>query len=189
MSLVYVGSLTVPAWAIDANHHVNNVAYLHWMQHTSLAHSSVGGWNYERYLKRGWAWVVRSHTIDYLAPCYAGERISVISWVSRVGVSSAERRYIFWRNADAITVAEAKTAFVFIEAANGNSRPIPDEIRGLFPPDNSAVDLLENLMRGESRTAARQLHAALLDGHKVPGLYLDPLPIEAVLPSLQFQAV
>ncbi|MGZ0169887.1 MAG: hypothetical protein ACKVHE_10045 [Planctomycetales bacterium] len=45
------------------------------MQSAAVAHSSEQGWSPERYADEGSAFVVRSHSIEYLAPSYAGQSI------------------------------------------------------------------------------------------------------------------
>jgi acyl-CoA thioester hydrolase len=41
---VYTRSFTIPASAIDENGHVNNVAYVQWMQDIAVEHyASIGG--------------------------------------------------------------------------------------------------------------------------------------------------
>jgi acyl-CoA thioester hydrolase len=64
MPAVYTKSFDIPAEAIDRFAHVNNLAYLRWMQEVAIEHSSALGWPPERYLKAGVGWVVRSHFIE-----------------------------------------------------------------------------------------------------------------------------
>ena len=54
--------LVVPASAIDANGHVNNVQYVQWMQDAAMHHSAALGWPQERYAVMGRTWIIRSHT-------------------------------------------------------------------------------------------------------------------------------
>jgi acyl-CoA thioester hydrolase len=65
---VLIQKLLVPPEAIDANRHVNNLAYLGLMQDVALQHSAARGWPVARYLETRTGWVVRSHFIEYFAP-------------------------------------------------------------------------------------------------------------------------
>ncbi len=187
MTALYLGSLTVPDWAIDSNRHVNNLAYLHWMQHASLAHSAANGWSIERYLAKGWSWVVRQHAIDYLNPSFAGERLAVFTWVSRVGTSSSRRRYQFWREADGQAVAEAHSTFVFVDAAAGRSQPIPPEIRQALPPLDGAEEALPALLAEGGPRALQTVRVAREQGLSPAGLFVDPRPLDELPPAFQFQ--
>ena len=70
MPAVHARSLQVPAEAIDGNRHVNNLAYLRWMQEVATEHSAAQGWGMHRYFSAGVTWVVRSHFIEYLRPAF-----------------------------------------------------------------------------------------------------------------------
>jgi acyl-CoA thioester hydrolase len=44
LSPIYTKSFTIPESTIDKNRHVNNVAYVQWMQDIAIEHySSIGG--------------------------------------------------------------------------------------------------------------------------------------------------
>ena len=79
---VYIRTFTVPADAIDENGHVNNVAYVQWMQDVAVEHySSIGG-----VIAQGpnATWVVREHRIEYLLPAFADEEIEIQTWVEDI---------------------------------------------------------------------------------------------------------
>mgnify|MGYP003526290200 CR=1 FL=1 len=67
---------------IDGVGHVNNLAYLRWMQDAAVAHSAAQGWPAKAYYDLGQGWVVRSHFIEYLVPAFAGDEIVVRTWVA-----------------------------------------------------------------------------------------------------------
>jgi len=72
---VFSKRFAVPAQAIDVQGHVNNLAYVGWMQDVAIEHSAAVGWPMRRYLELGAGWVVRSHFIEYLRPAFADERL------------------------------------------------------------------------------------------------------------------
>ena len=92
----YLHRLTVPASAIDANGHVNNTDYVRWMQDAAVAHSDAAGCTAAT-LAAGCTWVVRSHRIDYLRPAFAGDQLTVKTWVADFRRAFSRRRYEFLR--------------------------------------------------------------------------------------------
>jgi acyl-CoA thioester hydrolase len=131
MDPVYRHEIKVPADAVDANGHVNNVAYVQWMQEAAISHSDAAGCTANT-LALGAAWVVRTHQIKYLRPAFAGETIVVLTWVSDFRKVCSLRKYKFLRSEDQTVLAQAETDWVFIDAKTGRARGIPDEIRRAF---------------------------------------------------------
>lgn len=81
-------SFKVEAGDIDAQGHVNNVAYVRWIQDVAVAHwfSVTDEAARERY-----AWVVLRHEIDYKKQSFAGEEVTVATWVGEPTRISWER--------------------------------------------------------------------------------------------------
>lgn len=129
---IYSKRFAVPSAAIDVQGHVNNLAYVGWMQEVAIEHSAAVGWPMPRYLALGAGWVVRSHFIEYLRPAFAGERLSAHTWVPRFDQRSTPRRYLFVRDADRTVLARAETSWVFVDLTTGRRRPIPAELLEAF---------------------------------------------------------
>jgi acyl-CoA thioester hydrolase len=128
MSRILVRNFLVPADAIDGMGHVNNLEYVRWMQDAAIEHSAARGWPMERYLRTKTAWVVRKHTIEYVRPAFAGDSISLFTWVAGYRQTSSQRRYLFWRASDQQALVRAETLWVFVDAESGRARPIPAEL-------------------------------------------------------------
>jgi len=129
---IYVRELTVSRDSIDVNGHVGNLEYLRWMQDIAVEHSAARGWPLERYQATRTAWVVRSHSIEYLRPAFAGDRLSLLTWVADLRPRSSVRKYRVWRASDRQTLAQAETLWVFVDLASGRPRPILEELRSSF---------------------------------------------------------
>jgi acyl-CoA thioester hydrolase len=127
----------VPADAIDRQGHVNNLAYVTWMQDVAIEHSAAVGWPMDRYAAIGAGWVVRSHFVEYLRPAFAGDH----TWVPEFTHRSTPRRYLFVREGDNRLLARAETRWVFIDLTTGRRRDLPDELIGAFEtvPDDAEV--------------------------------------------------
>lgn len=132
MPAIYEHSLVVRPEEIDRLGHVNNLAYMAWMLDAAVAHSAVQGWTAERYDKLGSVWVVRSHEIKYIEPAYAGQRVTVRTWVADMSKVSSTRRYRILRADDERVLAKAATRWAFIDFAAGKLRPIPEEVYSAF---------------------------------------------------------
>lgn len=124
--------LVVPDSAIDANGHVNNVQYVQWMQDAAMAHSAHLGWPQERYAAMGKTWIIRSHTIEYLHSAYAGDRLTVYTWVAGFQKIRSLRKFKFVRAADQKILAHAATVFIFCDLQTGRPLSIPSEVQEAY---------------------------------------------------------
>ena len=131
VSPTYSKTITVTKDFIDENGHVNNVMYVQWMQDAAVRHyEAMGGRVPTQSI--GATWVVRSHTVEYLRPAFAGERIRVLTWVVNMRRVRSLRRYRFERFSDGETLVRGETDWVFIDVATSRPRAVPPEITELF---------------------------------------------------------
>ena len=121
-----------PPEAEDENRHVNNIEYVRMLQEAAIAHTRQNGWAPEELHERGWTWVVRSHFIEYLQPCQAGEEIVIHTWVANFKKIRSLRKYRFVRVADGAVLAEARTDWVFLDFRQGRPRAIPPEVLAAY---------------------------------------------------------
>ena len=89
-SNVYVKRFTVPASAIDAMGHVNNITYLQWCLDAAEAHWLEQG---TPQLRAVFVWVVLNHFIEYKHPSFEGEELEIRSWVTSAEGVKSERCY------------------------------------------------------------------------------------------------
>ena len=132
MPAVYDHKLTVQHSEIDQQGRANNVAFLQWMQDAAIAHSSLQGWPSQRYQRIGSGFVVRSHRIVYSLPAFAGDEITVRTWVSNFCKLTSLRKYRILRQTTDELLAEAETDWVFIGFEKGIPRRIPVELVAAF---------------------------------------------------------
>lgn len=132
MNAIGTQELVVQPSVIDVNGHVNNVQYVQWMQEAAMAHSAQLGWSYERYVSIGRTWIIRSHTIEYYHSAYAGETISILTWVSNIHKIRSLRKYKFYRPADDTILATAATLFIFCDLHTGKPVSIPKEVLAAY---------------------------------------------------------
>ena len=124
--------MAVPTDSIDENGHVNNVAYVQWMQDAAVRHyGALGG---TEPMQRAHAtWVVREHRVEYLAPAFAGEELEVRTWVENIRKVRSLRKYEFVRRADGKLLVRGETDWIFVDAATGRPIAIPQAVIRSLP--------------------------------------------------------
>jgi acyl-CoA thioester hydrolase len=153
MPRVLTQEIQVPASAIDVNGHVNNLAYLQWMQDVAIQHSTAQGWPLERYQAAGTGWVVRSHFIEYLLPAFLGETLTVLTWVTGFKRHMSPRRYLFWRREDRQVVARAETMWIFVNANTGKPERVAAAVAEAFevvPEEENVLTLMDHPARRDA---------------------------------------
>jgi acyl-CoA thioester hydrolase len=130
ISSTYSKTIVIPDSAIDENGHVNNVAYVQWMQDIAVEHyASIGGIEAQG---RESTWVVREHRVEYLLSVFASEEIEIRTWVENVRRVRSLRRYEFVRVTDARLVVRGETDWVFVDVKSGSPRAIPKAVTEVF---------------------------------------------------------
>ena len=109
----------VPASAIDALGHANNVEYVRWVQDVAGAHwLSIC----PAELRDQIIWVVREHRIRYLQSAFAGEPLRATTWVGETSGATSLRYTRLTRAADGVLLCEAETTWVLLDPKSG--RPV-----------------------------------------------------------------
>jgi acyl-CoA thioester hydrolase len=123
--------LTVSANVIDGNGHVNNVAYVQWMQDIAVEHyASIHGVAAQG---SNSTWVVHEHKIEYLLPAFEGEEIEIQTWIADVRRVRSLRCYKFVRRSDDKLLVRGETDWVFVDATTGAPRAIPSSVANIMP--------------------------------------------------------
>lgn len=131
MSRLYIHSIEVPASAMDANGHANNVEFVRWMQEAAVAHADAAGCTAAT-TAAGATWVARSHQIEYLRPAFPGDKIEVQTWVADFRRAFSLRKYEFVRPSDQMLLARGETDWVFVDTSTGRPKSIPPPIAAIF---------------------------------------------------------
>lgn len=130
ISSVHSKTFFIPRSAIDENGHVNNVAYVQWMQDIAFEHySSIGGVAAQG---PNATWVIREHRIEYFLPAFVGEEIEIRTWVENIRRVRSLRKYEFIRKSDEKTLVRGETDWVFVDTVTGRPLAIPIEVSQVF---------------------------------------------------------
>jgi acyl-CoA thioester hydrolase len=114
---------------IDAMDHVNNVAYLRWVQDVATAH-----W---RHLttpdeQRQWLWIVLRHEIDYKRPAVLGDEVVAQTWVGAAMRLKFKRHTEIRRRRDGELLAKAVSWWCPLDGDTRRPSPPGEEIRRRF---------------------------------------------------------
>ena len=129
---VFRHEFVVPKDAIDGNGHVNNVVYIQWMQDIAIRHADACGGTAALDATED-TWVVRSHSIEYLAPAHEGDSIEARTWVADFRRVGSLRRTEFERISDKRLIARGATEWVCVNEKTGRPSAIPENVRNAFP--------------------------------------------------------
>ena len=127
---VFAKTLTVRADAIDGNGHVNNVAYVQWMQDIAIEHfTSLCGTGA---MGQDLTWVAFEHNVQYLAQAREGDVIEIRTWVAEMRRVRSVRRYEFVRPSDDKLLVRGQTQWAVVDTKTGTPRPVPPAITQAF---------------------------------------------------------
>ena len=120
-------SFRVSAEDIDAQGHVNNVAYVRWIQDVAVAHwfSVTTEETREKY-----TWVVLRHEIDYKKQAFAGEEVKATTWVGEPTRISWERFTEITRGEDILV--KARSIWCLIDRETLKPTRITSELKELL---------------------------------------------------------
>jgi acyl-CoA thioester hydrolase len=126
VSSTYTKIITIPENVIDENGHVNNVAYVQWMQDIAVEHySSIGGVEAQGPES---TWVVREHRVEYFLPAFESEEIEIRTWVENIRRVRSLRKYEFIRKLDGKVLVKGETDWVFVNVKTGSPRAAPERV-------------------------------------------------------------
>jgi acyl-CoA thioester hydrolase len=113
--------------AIDAQGHVNNVAYVQWIQDVAVAHWRAAA---SAEQQREIAWVVLRHEIDYLKAAFEGDEITARTWVGEARAATCERFTEILRGFDLLV--KARSVWCALNAETGRPKRIDAHLKERF---------------------------------------------------------
>lgn len=118
--------LRVTESAIDRLGHVNNVAYLHWLEDAAWSHTAALNLDWPLHQELNRTFVAHRTELDYLAPGFEGDELEVGTWVAaNDGRLTLMREYQIYRPKDNTTLLRAKTRWVCVELSTGKPKRMP----------------------------------------------------------------
>lgn len=123
----FAHSFRVEESDIDELGHVNNVAYVRWVQTAAVAHwfQATTGEMREKYI-----WLLIRHEIDYKKQAFAGDEITATTWVGEWTTVTCERFVEITRGANLL--AKSRTVWCLLDRRRAKPTRIPAELKELF---------------------------------------------------------
>jgi acyl-CoA thioester hydrolase len=114
-------ALRVPDADIDRQGHVNNVAFVRYVQDVAVAHwRSVASAD----VQSAFTWVVRRHEVEYLRPAFPNEELLLRTWVGEPSGATWERFTEVLRPGEDKPLVTARTVWVLLDAGSGRPRRV-----------------------------------------------------------------
>ncbi len=118
---VFTLPLPVANGDIDPQGHVNNVAFLRYVQEAAIAHWRSAA---PRDFQEAYTWVVRKHEIEYFRPGLLGDELHARTWVGEPSGATWDRFTEIVRTPDGQLLVKARTVWVLLDAATGRPRRV-----------------------------------------------------------------
>jgi YbgC/YbaW family acyl-CoA thioester hydrolase len=125
--------IVVRCTEIDVNGHVNNaryVEYLEWGREEWYDRQDI---RYERLRELGVVTVVVNINLNLRRPCHQGESLRIVTWPQRRGRTSFVLAQRIEKQGGEVA-ADALVTLVTVDPSTARSRPLPEELAHLFPP-------------------------------------------------------
>ena len=120
-------SFRVSTEDIDEQGHVNNVAYLRWIQDVAVAHWFSCATDT---IRAKYTWVVLRHEIDYKKQAFENEKVTATTWVGEPTRISWERFTEIRRGEDVLV--KARSVWCLIDRETSKPTRITAELKELF---------------------------------------------------------
>ncbi|MCB9454248.1 MAG: acyl-CoA thioesterase [Anaerolineaceae bacterium] len=120
---------------IDTAQHVNNAAYLNYLEDAGIQVMNAHHWPMKRAEEAGFAIIARKHRIEYRQAAVLDDEIEIATWVSGMKRSFATRHYTIHRAADNELLIQAQTLYVWIDLKTGRPIRVPQPFLDDFAPN------------------------------------------------------
>jgi acyl-CoA thioester hydrolase len=112
---------------IDHMGHVNNVAYVRWVQDVAIAHWKAEG-TAEQQEKFGW--MIFRHELDYKKQAFENDEITASTWIGEWTHVTCERFVEIHRGEDLLL--KSRTVWCIVDLATSRPTKIPRELKERF---------------------------------------------------------
>ena len=114
---------------IDELGHVNNAAWVRWIQDIATAHWEAVAPAEHR---DAYVWVVIRHEIDYLRAAFEGDRVTARTWVGEAPKGAKFDRHVEFTGNDGRLCVRSRTDWAIIDKAAGRPIRVPPEVVAPF---------------------------------------------------------
>jgi acyl-CoA thioester hydrolase len=125
---------------LDQAQHVNNAAYMAYIENCGIGVAAAHGWTMTRMMEAGFGLVARRYRIEYQQPAVFGDELEIATWLSPPRRSSVVRHYTVSRLMDGQLLARAHVTWVWVDLATGHPIRIPDGFMADFTTNISSSE-------------------------------------------------
>ena len=118
---------------IDELGHVNNAAWVRWIQDVATDHWNAAAPPEHR---DAYVWVVVRHEIDYLRAAGPDESVTGRTWVGEAPRGARFDRHVEFVGDDGRLKVRAKTTWAILDKATGRPLRVPPEVAAAFLGDS-----------------------------------------------------
>lgn len=136
---------------LDETQHVNNAAYLAYLEDCGLQVCAAHGWPLARMQEEGFAIVARRHRIEYRQPALFDDELELTTWAYDMKHTSALRHFAIARVGDDAPVAQARTRWVWVNLETGRPIRIPEPFLADFAPNIAGTPSSARTAQGRFR--------------------------------------
>ena len=145
--------LAVEPADLDRLGHVNNIAYMRWVQEAATAHWSAVAPAADQAKV---LWIVLRHEIDYLQQAFLSDGIVARTWVGKASRVRFERHTELLRASDRAVLARSRTVWCPVDTEKHRPVAVSAEVRKLFSVapvsgETTAQTVASHALEGERR--------------------------------------
>ena len=127
---VFTLTLHVPDADVDRQGHVNNVAFVRYVQEVAVAHWHAAA---PPEAQAALTWVVRRHEVEYLRPGLPGDDLVLRTWVGDEPSGATWERFTeVLRGGEGKPIVTARTVWVLLDATTGRPRRVDAALASRF---------------------------------------------------------
>ncbi|MEJ2011028.1 MAG: acyl-CoA thioesterase [Anaerolineales bacterium] len=120
---------------IDEMQHLNNAAYLSYVEDCAVQLADHFGWSFDQWSEHNQAFVARRHRIQYLQPVLLEDQLEIRTWLFNVRRTSATRYYGIHRASDGELMSQVATLWALIDLESGRPTRFPESFHEIIGPN------------------------------------------------------
>jgi acyl-CoA thioester hydrolase len=120
---------------IDPYGHLNNAAYLSYMEAAATEAGIAYGITQDSSGEAEVGWALKRSRIEYHEPARVEDNLEIVTWLSSLRKASAERQYQIYRASDGHLLARGFSLWLTIDAVTGRPRRLPSWMSEALAPN------------------------------------------------------